>query len=191
MVQSIMKRIFDLVMAGFLLCFLSAPIIIVGLMIKLTSKGPILYWSNRVGINNGIFRMPKFRTMYIDAPVIATHLMKNSDVYLTSIGLFLRRFSLDELPQLYSILKGDISFVGPRPALYNQGDLIRLRTEKGIHKVIPGITGWAQINGRDELPIPIKVEFDEYYLKNRSFSFDLKILLRTFIKVIRAENITH
>jgi len=186
-----MKRIFDLVMAGFLLCFSSVSILVIVLMIKLTSKGPILYWSDRVGINNSIFRMPKFRTMHIDAPVIATHLMKNSDVYLTSIGLFLRRFSLDELPQLYSILKGDISFVGPRPALYNQGDLIRLRTEKGIHKVIPGITGWAQINGRDELPIPIKVEFDEYYLKNRSFSFDLKILLKTFIKVVRTENVTH
>ncbi len=191
MAQIIMKRIFDLVMAGFLLCFLSVPTLVIGLMIKLASKGPILYWSDRVGINNGIFRMPKFRTMYIDAPVIATHLMKNSDVYLTSVGLFLRRFSLDELPQLYSILKGDISLVGPRPALYNQGDLIRLRTEKGIHKVIPGITGWAQINGRDELPIPVKVEFDEYYLKNRSFSFDLKILLKTFIRVIRAENVTH
>ncbi len=186
-----MKRIFDLVMAGFLLCFLSAPILVIGLMIKLTSKGSILYWSDRVGINNSIFRMPKFRTMHIDAPVIATHLMKNSDVYLTLAGLFLRRFSLDELPQLYSILKGDVSFVGPRPALYNQGDLVGLRTEKGIHKVIPGITGWAQINGRDELPIPIKVEFDEYYLKNRSFSFDLKILLKTFIRVIRAENVTH
>jgi len=186
-----MKRIFDLVMAGVLLRFLSVPILVIGLMIKLTSKGPILYWSDRVGINNAIFRMPKFRTMHIDAPVIATHLMKNSDVYLTSTGLFLRRFSLDELPQLYSILKGDISFVGPRPALYNQDDLIGLRTEKGIHKVIPGITGWAQVNGRDELPIPIKVEFDEYYLKNRSFSFDLKILLKTFIKVIRAENVTH
>lgn len=191
MVQIIMKRIFDLVIAGFLLCFLSVPILVIGLMIKLTSKGPILYWSDRVGINNGIFRMPKFRTMHIDAPVIATHLMKNSEVYLTSISLFLRRFSLDELPQLYSILKGDISFVGPRPALYNQGDLIRLRTEKGIHKVIPGITGWAQINGRDELPIPIKVEFDEYYLKNRSFSFDLKILLKTSVRVIRTENVTH
>lgn len=191
MVQSIMKRIFDLTMASFLLCFFSVPILIIGLMVKLTSKGPVLYWSDRVGINNNIFRMPKFRTMRIDTPAVATHLMANPDVYLTSIGLFLRRFSLDELPQLYSILKGDISFVGPRPALYNQGDLIELRTEKGIHKVIPGITGWAQINGRDELPIPIKVEFDEYYLKNRSFFFDLKILLRTFIKVVRTENITH
>ncbi len=191
MVQIIMKRIFDLVMAGFLLCFLSVPILVIELMIKLTSKGPVLYWSDRVGINNTIFRMPKFRTMRIDTPAVATHLMENSDIYLTSVGLFLRRFSLDELPQLYSILKGDISFVGPRPALYNQDDLIGLRTEKGIHKVIPGITGWAQINGRDELPIPIKVEFDEYYLKNRSFFFDFKILLKTFIKVIMAKNVTH
>ncbi len=171
------KRIFDLTLAGFLLCFLSIPILVVGLMVKLTSKGPVLYWSDRVGINNTIFRMPKFRTMRINTPAVATHLMKNSDVYLTPIGSFLRKFSLDELPQLYSVLKGDISFVGPRPALYNQDDLIELRTKKGIDKLIPGITGWAQVNGRDELPIPIKVEFDEYYLKNRSFFFDLKTRL--------------
>jgi len=186
-----MKRIFDLAMAGFLLCFLSIPILVVGLMVKLTSKGPALYWSDRVGINNGIFRMPKFRTMRVDAPTIATHLMKNPDVYLTLVGSFLRRFSLDELPQLYSILKGDISFVGPRPALYNQDDLVELRTGEGIHKLIPGITGWAQVNGRDELPIPVKVVFDEYYLKNRSFPFDLKILWMTFVKVVRKEGVTH
>ncbi|MBT9147968.1 sugar transferase [candidate division NPL-UPA2 bacterium Unc8] len=186
-----MKRIFDLTMAGFLLCFLSVLILVVALIVKLTSKGPALYWSDRVGINNGIFRMPKFRTMRIDTPAVATHLMKNPDRYLTSIGSFLRKFSLDELPQLYSVLKGDISFVGPRPALYNQDDLIELRTSKGIDKIIPGITGWAQVNGRDELPIPIKVEFDEYYLKNRSFLFDMKILVRTFKKVVRMENVTH
>jgi O-antigen biosynthesis protein WbqP len=186
-----MKRIFDLAIAGFLLCFLSVPIFIVGLFVKLTSEGPVLYWSNRVGINNSIFRMPKFRTMRIDTPAVATHLMRNPDVYLTPVGSFLRRFSLDELPQLYSILKGDISFVGPRPALYNQDDLVELRTEKGIHKLIPGITGWAQVNGRDELPIPVKVEFDEYYLKNRSFLLDLKILLMTFIKVLKGEGVTH
>ena len=172
-----MKRIFDLFMAGFLLCFMSVPIFIVGLMVKLTSQGPALYWSDRVGVNNSIFRMPKFRTMHIDTPAVATHLMKNPDIYLTPIGSFLRKFSLDELPQLYSILKGDISFVGPRPALYNQDDLVELRTEKGIHRLIPGITGWAQVNGRDELPIPVKVEFDDYYLKNRSFIFDLKTRL--------------
>jgi len=186
-----MKRIFDLAMASFLLCFLSIPILVVGLMVKLTSKGPALYWSDRVGINNSIFRMPKFRTMGINTPSVATHLMKNPDAYLTPIGSFLRKFSLDELPQLYSILKGDISFVGPRPALYNQDDLVELRTEKGIHKLISGITGWAQVNGRDELPIPVKVEFDEYYLKNRSFFFDLKILWMTFVKVVRREGVTH
>ena len=160
-------------------------------MVKLTSKGPVLYWSDRVGINNGIFRMPKFRTMTLNTPALATHLMKNPDVYLTLVGSFLRRFSLDELPQLYSILKGDISFVGPRPALYNQDDLIELRTGEGIHKLIPGITGWAQVSGRDELPIPVKVVFDEYYLKNRSFPFDLKILWMTFVKVVRKEGVTH
>ncbi|MBC8200112.1 MAG: sugar transferase [Desulfobacteraceae bacterium] len=185
------KRIFDLTMAGFLLCFLSVPILVVGLMVKLTSKGPVLYWSDRVGINNTIFRMPKFRTMRINTPAIATHLMKNPDAYLTPIGFFLRKFSLDELPQLYSILKGDISFVGPRPALYNQDDLVELRTGKGIHKLIPGITGWAQVNGRDELPIPVKVEFDEYYLKNRSFLFDLKILWMTFFNVLSSKGIVH
>ncbi len=185
------KRIFDLAMASITLCFLSVPILVVGLMVKLTSKGPVLYWSDRVGINNSIFRMPKFRTMRIDTPTVATHLMKNPKVYLTPIGFFLRKFSLDELPQLYSIFKGDISFVGPRPALYNQDDLIESRTSKGIHKIIPGITGWAQVNGRDELPIPVKVEFDEYYLKNKSFLFDLKILFRTFVKVIRREGVSH
>ncbi|MEA1900527.1 MAG: sugar transferase [Thermodesulfobacteriota bacterium] len=186
-----MKRIFDLALAGFLLCFLSVPILIVGLMVKLTSKGPALYWSDRVGKNNVIFKMPKFRSMRIDTPAVATHLMKNPDAYLTPIGSFLRKFSLDELPQLWSILKGDISFVGPRPALYNQDDLVGLRTGKGIHKLIPGITGWAQVNGRDELPIPVKVEFDEYYLKNRSFALDFKILWMTVVKVVRREGVTH
>ena len=186
-----MKRIFDLTMASFLLCFLSVPIFFVGLMVKLTSIGPALYWSDRVGINNSIFRMPKFRTMHVDTPAVATHLMKNPDVYLTPVGSFLRKFSLDELPQLYSVLKGDLSFVGPRPALYNQDDLIELRTVKVIHKFIPGITGWAQVNGRDDLPIPVKVELDEYYLKNRSFFFDLKILWMTLIKVVSMEGVTH
>lgn len=167
------------------------PIFIVGLIVKLTSEGPVLYWSDRVGINNSIFRMPKFRTMRIGTPVVATHLMKNPVIYLTPIGSFLRKFSLDELPQLYSILKGDLSFVGPRPALYNQHDLVELRNEKGIDRLIPGITGWAQVNGRDELPIPVKVEFDEYYFKNSSFFFDLKILLMTLIKVFSREGVTH
>ena len=186
-----MKRSFDLLLSLFVGLVFALPILVVGLMVKLTSKGPALYWSDRVGINNSIFRMPKFRTMRVDTPAVATHLMKNPDVYLTPIGSFLRRFSLDELPQLYSVLKGDISFVGPRPALYNQDDLIELRTGKGIHKLIPGITGWAQVNGRDELPIPVKVEFDEYYLKNRSFLFDMKILLMTFFNVLSSKGITH
>ena len=186
-----MKRIFDFTMAFETLIFLSVPILVIGLMVKLTSKGPALYWSDRVGINNSIFRMPKFRTMRVDTPAVATHLMNNPDAFLTPIGSFLRKFSLDELPQLYSILKGDISFVGPRPALFNQDDLVELRTGKGIHKLIPGITGWAQVNGRDELPIPVKVEFDEYYLKNRSFLFDLKILWMTLVKVVRREGVTH
>ncbi len=186
-----MKRLFDLAIAVILLCFLSLPILVVGLMVKLTSKGPALYWSDRVGVDNTIFRMPKFRTMHIHTPPVATHLMENSEAYLTPIGTFLRKFSLDELPQLYSVLKGDISFVGPRPALYNQDDLIELRTGKGIHTLIPGITGWAQVNGRDELPIPVKVEFDEYYLKNRSFFLDLKILWMTFIKVLKREGVMH
>ena len=186
-----MKYFFDLIMAWCLLCFLSIPILVVGLMVKLTSKGPALYWSDKVGINNTIFRMPKFRTMRVDTPAVATHLMKNSDDYLTPIGSLLRRFSLDELPQLYSVIKGDISFVGPRPALYNQDDLVGLRTGKGIHKLIPGITGWAQVNSRDELPIPVKVDFDEYYLKNRSFVFDLKILWMTLVNVLNREGVSH
>ena len=165
--------------------------LVVGLMVKLTSEGPVMYWSNRVGIHNTIFRMPKFRTMRADTPAVATHLLENPDAYLTSIGSFLRKFSLDEMPQLYSILKGDITFVGPRPALYNQDDLVELRTGKGVHNLIPGITGWAQVNGRDELPIPVKVQFDAYYLRNRSFSFDLKILWMTFIKVVKREGVTH
>ena len=185
------KRIFDLAMAGILLCLLSAPILVVGLLVKLTSDGPILYWSDRVGIHNAIFRMPKFRTMIVDTPAVATHLMKDPDAYLTPVGSLLRKFSLDELPQLYSVLRGDISFVGPRPALYNQDDLVALRTQKGIQKIIPGITGWAQVNGRDTLPIPVKVDFDEYYLKNRSFLFDLRIIALTLKKVIGGEGVTH
>jgi O-antigen biosynthesis protein WbqP len=150
-----------------------------------------LYWSDRVGVGNTIFKMPKFRTMRIDTPAVATHLMQNPDEYLTPIGPFLRKSSLDELPQIWSVMKGDMSFVGPRPALFNQSDLIDLRTKKGVHRLVPGITGWAQINGRDDIPIPKKVEYDEYYLKNRSTIFDLKILLLTFFKVTSAENVSH
>ena len=185
------KRIFDIILASMFFIVFSFPMLIVAVLVKVTSKGPVLYWSDRVGRYNEIFKMPKFRTMCVDTPAVATHLMKNPDIYLTPIGSFLRKFSLDELPQLYSILKGDISFVGPRPALYNQDDLVGLRTGKGIHRLIPGITGWAQVNGRDELPIPIKVEFDEYYLKNRSFLFDMKILWMTFVKVVRREGVVH
>jgi O-antigen biosynthesis protein WbqP len=165
--------------------------LIIVLAVKMTSRGPVLYWSDRVGINNAIFKMPKFRTMRIDTPAMATHLLAKPDIYLTSIGSFLRKFSLDELPQLWSILKGDMSFVGPRPALFNQDDLIELRTVKGIHRLVPGITGWAQVNGRDELPIHVKVEFDEYYMKHKSLFLDLRILWMTFMKVLKQEGVKH
>ncbi len=185
------KGVFDRVAAAVLLMVSCIPIAIITLLVKGTSKGPILYWSDRVGINNAIFRMPKFRTMKTDTPAVATHLLGNAGDYLTPVGSLLRKYSLDELPQLWSVLKGDMSFVGPRPALYNQEDLIGLRTERGIHRLIPGITGWAQINGRDELSIPAKVEFEEYYLKNRSFFFDLRILWLTLVKVVRREGVSH
>jgi len=186
-----MKKIFDLMLSFCLIIILSGPIFIIAVLIKLTSRGPALYWSDRVGVDNAIFKMPKFRTMRIDTPVVATHLLKDPEAYLTPIGHFIRKTSLDELPQLWSVLKGDMSFVGPRPALFNQEDLITLRTEKGIYQLIPGITGWAQINGRDDLPIPVKVEYDEYYLKNQSSLFDLKILWHTFSKVIKKEGVAH
>jgi len=182
---------FDIVMAVTLSVLLCIPMLIIAAIVKLSSSGPVLYWSDRVGINNEIFKMPKFRTMRTDTPAVATHLLKNPGAYLTPFGYYLRKFSLDELPQLWSILKGDMSFVGPRPALYNQDDLIALRTSKGIHQIIPGITGWAQVNGRDDLPIPQKVEYDEHYYHNRSFLFDLKILYMTAVKVIKAEGVGH
>jgi O-antigen biosynthesis protein WbqP len=186
-----MKRLFDISLSLCLVLVLLLPILVIAVLVRLTSKGTALYWSDRVGRYNRIFRMPKFRTMRINTPAVATHLMQNPDEYLTSIGPFLRKSSLDELPQLWSVLKGNMSFVGPRPALFNQDDLTALRTEKGVHRLIPGITGWAQINGRDDIPIPAKVDFDEYYLKNMSFFFDFKILLMTFIKVICTENVSH
>ena len=186
-----MKRIFDLFLSLCLVPVLLFPMLVIALLVKLTSKGPALYWSDRVGVDNKIFKMPKFRTMRIDTPAVATHLLKNPDEYLTPIGPFLRKSSLDELPQLWSVLKGDMSFVGPRPALFNQDDLIALRTAKGVHRLIPGITGWAQINGRDDLPIPVKVEFDVYYLKHHSIMFDIKILFLTLLKVLRREGVTH
>jgi O-antigen biosynthesis protein WbqP len=185
------KRIFDCTAVLASLFLFGLPMLLMALLVKLTSPGPVLYWSDRVGVGNGIFKMPKFRTMRIETPAVATHLLSNPDEYLTPIGPFLRKSSLDELPQLWSVLKGDMSFVGPRPALFNQEDLIAMRTEKGVHRLIPGITGWAQINGRDDIPIPKKVEFDAYYLNHRSFLFDLKILLLTFFKVTRAENVSH
>jgi O-antigen biosynthesis protein WbqP len=186
-----MKRLFDLILAICAAVVLVLPIVLVALLVKMTSKGPVLYWSERVGRNNSIFRMPKFRSMRVETPAVATHLLADPSVYLTPIGSFLRKTSLDELPQLWSILKGDMSFVGPRPALFNQNDLIELRTKKGIHRLTPGLTGWAQINGRDELPIPIKVEFDHYYLVNQSFLLDLKIIFQTFLRVIQREGVTH
>jgi len=182
---------FDFIMALCLLIVLCVPILIVALLVKLTSPGPALYWSDRAGKNNVMFKMPKYRTMRTDTPAVATHLLSNPDAYVTPIGKILRKMSFDELPQLMSIVKGDMSFVGPRPALFNQDDLIELRTKKGIHELTPGLTGWAQINGRDELPIPVKVEFDEYYLKHRSLLFDLRILYATFFKVLRKEGVTH
>lgn len=185
------KRIFDIVASTILLSILCIPMLIVAVMVKLTSRGPVLHWSDRIGINNVIFKMPKFRTMRTETPAVATHMLENPDKYLTSVGPFLRKFSLDEFPQLWSVLKGDMSFVGPRPALYNQDDLVELRTRKGIHKLVPGITGWAQVNGRDNLMIPIKVDYDEYYLKHRSFLFDLKILWMTFLKVVKCEGVKH
>lgn len=186
-----MKRAFDLLLAVSATMVLSLPIAMISLLVKLTSKGPVLYWSDRVGRNNLLFKMPKFRSMRVDTPAVATHLLADPSSYLTPVGSFLRKTSLDELPQLWSILKGDMSIVGPRPALFNQDDLIELRTQRGIHKLTPGLTGWAQINGRDELPIPIKVEFDYYYLSNHTLLLDLKIIFQTAMRVIRHEGVTH
>jgi len=186
-----MKRLFDLAMALVAALFLVLPIAAVALAVRQTSPGPVLYWSDRVGRHNRIFQMPKFRSMRIDTPAVATHLLDNPSQWLSPIGSFLRKSSLDELPQLWSILKGDMSFVGPRPALFNQYDLIALRTEKGIHELLPGLTGWAQVNGRDELPIPQKVELDAHYLKRKSFVFDLKILWMTVIKVTAGQGVSH
>jgi len=186
-----LKRIFDLITAVLLLICLTPLLLLIAVIIKLTSTGPVLYWSDRVGKDNKIFKMCKFRTMRVDAPAVATHLFKDANQYLTSVGPFLRKFSLDELPQLYNIIRSDMSFVGPRPALFNQYDLIELRASKNIHKLIPGVTGWAQINGRDDLPIPEKTKFDEYYLINRSFFLDIKILFITVFKVINKEGVWH
>jgi len=186
-----LKRTFDLLLAIVAAGFLLVPLLLVAVCVRLTSPGPIVYWSDRVGRYNRIFRMPKFRTMRIDTPAVATHLLGDPGQYLTPVGSFLRKTSLDELPQLWSILKGDMSFVGPRPALFNQHDLIALRTERQVDGIVPGLTGWAQINGRDELPIPDKVALDAYYVQHRSFLLDLHILYLTFFKVLKRDGVTH
>lgn len=185
------KRLFDLLLAGVAALILIVPIGVVALLVRLTSPGPALYWSDRVGRHNRIFRMPKFRSMRVGTPAVATHLLSDPEAHLTPIGSFLRKSSLDELPQLWSILKGDMSFVGPRPALFNQDDLIALRTKCGVHELVPGLTGWAQVNGRDELPIPEKVKLDAEYLRRCSLAFDIYIIWLTFVKVIRREGVSH
>lgn len=186
-----MKRTFDLTLALVLAIIFFIPILLVALAVRLTSSGPALYWSDRVGRNNKIFRMPKFRSMRVGTPAVASHLLSDPKSYLTPIGSFLRKSSLDELPQLWSILTGDMSFVGPRPALFNQNDLIALRTECGVHELVPGLTGWAQVNGRDELPIPQKVALDAEYLKMHNLLLDLKIIWLTFVRVLRSDGVTH
>jgi len=186
-----MKGTFDVVLSVILLIALMLPLLLIALLIRFTSDGPALYWSDRVGKNGLFFKMPKFRSMQINTPIVATHLMQKPDEFLSPIGAFLRRSSLDELPQLFSILKGDMSFVGPRPALFNQDDLIALREKKGVSQLIPGITGWAQVNGRDKLSISDKVIFDVEYLNNQSLLFDLKILWMTFVKVIKRVGVSH
>jgi O-antigen biosynthesis protein WbqP len=186
-----LKRIFDLLFATCAALLLLVPIVLIALIVKLTSAGPVLYWSDRVGKDNNIFSMPKFRSMRAGTPAVATHLLHDPEIYVTPIGRFLRKTSLDELPQLWSILKGDMSFVGPRPALFNQTDLIELRTQSGVHVLVPGLTGWAQISGRDELPIPQKVARDIEYLRRKSLGFDLHILWLTVIKVLRRDGVSH
>jgi O-antigen biosynthesis protein WbqP len=186
-----MKRAFDLLLAVCAAVLLAGPIVVIAFLVRSTSAGPALYWSERVGKNNRNFSMPKFRSMRMGTPAVATHLLHNPDTYVTTIGRFLRKTSLDELPQLWSILKGDMSFVGPRPALFNQADLIALRTRYGVHELSPGLTGWAQVTGRDELPIPQKVQRDVEYLRRRSFWFDLHILWLTAVKVLRGDGVSH
>lgn len=185
------KRLFDLLLALFAAIVLALPILVVSIVVRLTSSGPVLYWSSRVGRHNIIFMMPKFRTMQVGTPAVATHLLFDSGRFLTPAGTFLRKSSLDELPQLWSIFIGDMSFVGPRPALFNQDDLIALRAEYGVDKLVPGLTGWAQVNGRDELSIPVKVQYEVEYLQKQSFWFDLKILSLTFLKVVRRAGVSH
>jgi O-antigen biosynthesis protein WbqP len=186
-----MKYIFDLLLGVVIFLLLAPLMLLITIAVRLTSKGPSLYFSDRVGKNNEIFKMPKFRSMRIDTPTVATHLLDNPDSFLSPIGGFLRHTSLDELPQLFSVLKGDMSFVGPRPALFNQDDLITLRAKKGVDKLLPGITGWAQVNGRDELSVSDKVELDVGYLNRQSFWFDMKILWMTFLRVVKRDGVSH
>lgn len=187
----LIKRIFDVLAASLPLLIVSPLLIVLVVLVKATSRGPTIYWSDRVGKDNVMFRMPKFRSMRVNTPELATHLISDPAIHLTSIGSFIRRTSLDELPQLWSILVGNMSFVGPRPALFNQDDLVTLRTARGIHQLVPGLTGWAQVNGRDDLPIPVKVQFDFEYLQRRSFWFDLRIIWMTIVKVLRSEGVQH
>ena len=186
-----LKRVFDLLLALAAATVLAVPVLLVAVLVQLTSPGPALYWSDRVGRHNKIFKMPKFRSMRVGTPAVATHLLADPGAHLTPIGSFLRKSSLDELPQLWSILAGDMSFVGPRPALFNQQDLIELRTQLGVQELMPGLTGWAQINGRDELPIPEKVKLDAQYLQRQSLWFDIRILWLTFVKVVQRDGVTH
>ena len=186
-----MKRVFDISLCCLVALILFVPVLLGAMAVRLTSKGPALYWSDRVGRNNVIFKMPKFRSMLVGTPAVATHLLADAQSHLTPIGSFLRKTSLDELPQSWSILVGDMSFVGPRPALFNQQDLIALRTEQGVHTLVPGLTGWAQVNGRDELPIPEKVKLDVAYLQRQSLWFDFSILWLTFVKVLRRDGVSH
>jgi O-antigen biosynthesis protein WbqP len=189
--EKVVKRLFDLILVLFFFCLLGPVFFLLALFVRLTSSGPVLHWSKRVGSDNQIFQMPKFRSMRMNTPAVATHLLQDPEQWLTPIGSFLRKSSLDELPQLWCIIKGDMSFVGPRPALFNQHDLIELRSIKGVHHLMPGLTGWAQVNGRDELPIPKKVELDFEYLQRRSFLFDLKILWMTALKVFARDGVSH
>jgi O-antigen biosynthesis protein WbqP len=186
-----MKRAFDIFLGFLAALVLFVPVLLVAIAVCMTSKGPALYWSDRVGRNNVIFKMPKFRSMRVGTPAVATHLLADANSHLTPIGSFLRKSSLDELPQLWSILAGDMSFVGPRPALFNQQDLIALRTEQGVHTLVPGLTGWAQVNGRDELPIPEKVKLEIAYLQRQSLWFDIRIVWMTFVKVLRRDGVSH
>ena len=186
-----MKRFIDLCLALIAMLLFALPIFMVAVMVRLTSKGSILYWSDRVGRENKLFKMPKFRSMLVDTPAVATHLLPDARQFLTPIGSFLRKSSLDELPQLWIIFKGDMSFVGPRPALFNQDDLIALRTQCGVDKLVPGLTGWAQVNGRDELPIPDKVKLDLEYMNNQTWLLDLKIMLMTLLKVVSRDGVQH